>query len=163
MRFQAEHRFAAPVRAVADVLVDPAFHRGLDLPDLRLLDVVDHRDDVEDALLSLRYEYIGQLDTVVRRLVGDRRLTWLQELVVDRTSGTGQLTFAVEGHRDRLHGVAHFTLRADDKQTVRLLQGEVRVRIPLVGSTAERRIVAGFLDRLDLEARRLSDRLSAAG
>ncbi len=78
MRFDTEHRFAAPVRAVADVLVDPAFHRGLQLPDLRLLDVVDHQDDGDDALLSLRYEYVGHLDPVVRRLLGDRRLTWLQ-------------------------------------------------------------------------------------
>ncbi len=163
MRFQVEHRFAAPVGAVADVLVDPAFHRDLELPDLRLLEVVDHRDDGDDALLSLRYEYVGHLDPVVRRLLGDRRLTWVQELVVGRSRGAGRLTFAVEADRDRLHGVAHFTLRPENEETVWALHGEVRVAIPLVGRTAERRVLAGFLARLGLEARHISDHLAARG
>ena len=161
MRLQAEHRFDAPARAVADVLVDPAFHREVELPDLRLLDVVDHRDDGDDALLSLRYEYVGQLDPVVRRLLGDRQLTWVQELAVDRMSGAGRLTFSVEGSPGRLHGVAYFTLRPDGEQTVWRLDGEVRVRVPLVGGSAERRVLAGFRARLDREARHMGERLRA--
>lgn len=159
MRFEAEHRFPAPVPAVADLLVDPAFHRELELPDLRLLDVVDHHDDGDGAVLSLRYEYVGHLDPVVKRLIGDRRLTWLQTLVVDRASGSGQLTFAVEANPDRLHGRAEFTMRPAHAETVWHLRGELRVGIRLIGGTAERRILAGFLARLDLEARHMADRL----
>ncbi len=161
MRFQAEHRFTAPMGAVADVLVDPAFHRDVELPDLRFLDVVDHRDDGDEALLSLRYEYVGQLDPVVRRLLGDRRLTWLQELTVARAAGAGRLSFAVEGNPDRLRGLADFTLRPDGEQTVWRLDGEVRVRVPLVGGSAERRVLAGFRARLDREARHMGERLRA--
>ncbi len=163
MRFQAEHRFAAPPPAVADVLVDPAFHRDVELPDVRLLGVVDHRDDGDDALLSLRYQYVGQLDPVVRRLLGDRRLTWVQDLAVARATSVGRLTFAVEGNPQRLHGVARFTLRPDGEQTVWQLEGEVKVRVPLVGASAERRVLGGFLQRLDVEARHVSDRLGGRG
>ena len=159
MRFQDEHRFTAPVRAVADILVDPAFHRSLELPDLQLLDVVDHRDDGNNALLSLRYEYVGQIDPVAQRLLGGHRPTWVQELVVDRASGAGQLTFAVEGNRHRVHGTAEFTLRPEQDETVWELQGEVRVGVPLVGGSAERRILAGVLRRLDIEAQRMTDQL----
>jgi hypothetical protein len=162
VRFHDEHRFPAPVPAVADVLVDPAFHRGLELPDLRLLDVVDHRDDGKDALLSLRYEYVGQLDPTARRLLGGRRLTWLQELVVDRATRTGQLAFAAEGHRNRLHGAAQFTLSGDGEETVWALRGELRVGVPVVGGAAERRILAGVLHRLEIVARRMTDELRAA-
>lgn len=163
VRFQVEHRFAAPVPAVAELLVDPGFHRGLRLPDLELLDVVDHRDDGEAALLSLRYAYLGQIDPIASRLLGGRRLAWVQELTVDRVTGDGHLSFAVEGGGDRLHGLARFTLHAEGVETVWALRGEIRVRVPLVGGTAERRILAGFLQRLDLEARHLAERLRADG
>ena len=159
MRFRDEHRFPAPVQAVADVLVDPAFHRRLELPDLQLLDVVDHRDDGRDAVLSLRYEYVGHLDPVAQRLLGGSRLTWIQELVVHRATGGGQLTFAVEGNQQRLHGTAEFTLHAEQDETVWELRGEVRVGIPLVGGSAERRILAGVLRRLDIQAQQMTNQL----
>ncbi|HEX2273619.1 MAG TPA: DUF2505 family protein [Acidimicrobiales bacterium] len=161
MRFHAEHRFAAPVEAVIQVLVDPVFHRGLELPDLQLLDVVDHRDDGRDALLVLRYAYVGHIDPIASRLLGGQRLTWVQELAVDRATGAGHLGFAVEGGGDRLHGLAQFTLGAEGDETVWALRGEVKVRVPLVGGSAERRILAGFLQRLALEAQLITDRLGA--
>jgi hypothetical protein len=161
VRFQVEHRFAAPAEAVTALLVDPAFHRGLELPDLELLDVVDRQDDGTSALLSLRYAYVGQVDPIVSRILGGRRLAWVQELAVDRVTGDGHLSFAVEGGGNRLHGLARFTLHAEGDETVWALGGEIKVRVPLVGSTAERRILAGFLQRLDIEARQLADRLRA--
>ena len=161
MRFQAEHRFPAAPEAVAELLVDPEFHEGLELPDLALLGVVDHRADGAEALLSLRYEYVGHLEPVAQRLVGRAQLTWIQEAVVDRVTGDGRLRFAVEGHRDRLYGGAQFTLRPDVDDTVWALHGEVKVRVPLVGSTAERRILDGVLRRLDIEAQQMTERLLA--
>ncbi|HEV3400579.1 MAG TPA: DUF2505 family protein [Acidimicrobiales bacterium] len=161
MRFQVEHRFSAPVGAVTNVLVDPAFHRELELPDLRLLEVVDHRDNGDGAVLALRYSYVGHLDPVASRLLGGQRLSWLQEMEVDRATGTGQLRFAVEGAGDRLRGVARFRLMPEGDETVWALDGELRVRVPLVGGAAERRIVAGFLDRLHLEAQQMTERLRA--
>lgn len=159
MRFQAQHRLPAPVGAVADLLVDPEFNRGLALPDVELLDVVEHRVDGDAGALSLRYAFVGRLDPVAQRLLGGQRLTWTQELGVDRATGDGRLTFAVDGSAGRLRGAADFTLRPEAGQTVWDVRGELRVRVPLVGGTAERRIVAGFLERLELEAQQITDRL----
>jgi hypothetical protein len=122
MRFAAEHRFAAPVDAVIAGLTDPEFHRGLQLPDLKLLDV-DVQPDQSETVLRLRYDFVGHLDPLARRLLGGRQLTWLQELRLDG-SGTGRLTF----------------------------DGELVVEVPVVGHNAERRIVPGLLRRLDIEA-----------
>jgi hypothetical protein len=158
VRFQTEHRFRAAVPAVADLLVDPAFHRDLELPDVALLDVLYHGSDGEDAL-SLRYEYVGRLDPTAQRLLGGRRMTWVQDVTIDREAGAGRLTFAAEGNQDRLYGAADFALRADDDETVWQLRGEVRVRLPLVSGSAERRIVAGVLRRLEIEARYMAEEL----
>jgi Protein of unknown function (DUF2505) len=62
-----------------------------------------------------------------------------------------------------LHGAGDITLRPDDGGgTVRRIDGELVVRAPLIGGTAERRIVPGLLRRLDVEAHALDDRLRNA-
>jgi uncharacterized protein DUF2505 len=172
VRFRTQHRFRASVDAVVDVLVDSDFHQELELPDVRLLDVVDRRDDGDAAFLALRYEYVGRLDANVRRLLRGRRLTWLQELAVERGTGdgapagrerSGRLSFAAENAPDRLHGEARFGLHAEEDHTVWDLEGEVTVRVPLVGAGAERAITAGFLERLDVEVREIAERLRPPG
>lgn len=89
MRFHAEHRFAAPVGAVVGLLVDSDFHRQLELPDVDLMEVVDSRTEGDQSRLRVRYEFVGHLDPIGKRLLGGRDLTWLQELQLDRTTGSG--------------------------------------------------------------------------
>jgi hypothetical protein len=160
MRFAAEHRFAAPVDAVIAGLTDPEFHRGLQLPDLKLLDV-DVQPNQSETVLRLRYDFVGHLDPLARRLLGGRRLTWLQELHLDG-SGTGRLTFAAEADPRRLHGRADVAIEPDDGGTRRRLGGDLVVDVPVVGRNAERRIVPGLLSRLEIEAAALDRHLRPA-
>lgn len=158
MRFQTEHRFAAPVGAVIALLVDPAFHRALRLPDLSLLEAGSHTQGGR-TVLRLRYDFVGHLDPVAKRMLGHRRLTWLQELRLDRTTGAGRLSFEAEADPRRLHGAAEVTLGSRDGGTVRRLDGELVAAVPLMGRTAARRITPGILRRLDIEARAVDEHL----
>lgn len=179
MRFTAEHRFPVARDAVAEVLRDPGFYRTLELPDLQLLEVqpIETPDPTAAASrggapkqngLLLRYEFVGTLDPVFKRLLGGERLTWSQEVHVLDASG-GQLTFAAEANPRLLHGHAVFVLEPEQtdgaagESTVRRLEGEVTVAIPVVGAMAERRIVPGVRNRLDVEAEAVRERLSRGG
>jgi Protein of unknown function (DUF2505) len=157
VHFTAEHRFAAPVDAVIAGLTDPAFHRDLQLPDMKLLDV-DAQADQAETVLRLRYDFVGHLDPLARRLLGNRRLTWVQELRLGR-DGAGRLTFEAEADPSRLHGRADVTLKPDDGGTRRTVDGDLVVAVPVVGGSAERRIVPGLLRRLDIEADALDRRI----
>lgn len=165
MRFRAEHEFGGPVDAVTALLVDPAFHRGLELPDLSLLDVVESAADGDLARLRLRYEFVGKLDPIAARLVGGRRLTWLQDLDLDLASGAGRLRFALEAEPKKLHGKAEFTIQplaSDPGRSVRRLAGELIVSVFPIGGMAEGRLVPGLRRRLDIEAAELDRRLATA-
>ena len=161
MRFTARHHFEAPPEAVAAVLTDPAFHVGLHLPDLSRPEVVEHSSGDDTDLLRLRYEFTGSLDPVARRLLGSRRLSWIQEVQINRATGRGTLSFGAEADARRLHGSARFTLDADDGGTTRQITGELVVAVPGVGGMAERRIVPGLTRRLDIEAAALQRRLAS--
>jgi Protein of unknown function (DUF2505) len=117
------------------------------------------RPNQSETVLRLRYDFVGHLDPLARRLLGGRRLTWLQELRLDRTSGAGRLTFAAEAEPRRLHGRADVVIESDDGGTRRTLDGELVVEVPVVGRNAERRIVPGLLRRLDIEAAALDEHL----
>ena len=160
MRFDAEHEFPGTPEAVVAVLCDPDFHTNLDLPDLSRPTVVEHSDDGTTRTLTLRYEYVGQLDPIARKVIAGRQLTWVQALRLDTTTFAGTLTFSAEAAPDRLNGQADLALATDGAvRCRRLIRGDLHVKVPLVGGTAERRIVPGLLIRLDVEAAALAARL----
>ena len=168
VQLRARHKFPGTPTAVADILFDPAFHTGLDLPDLSRPEVVEHTENGSERLLRLRYEFVGHLDPIARRLLAGRRLTWLQELRLDRDRGMGRLTFAAEAEPNKLYGSAAVSLVAVDAPdgtacTHRIVEGDLYVKVPLVGGTAERRIVPGLVARLDVEAAALTAVLVASG
>jgi Protein of unknown function (DUF2505) len=163
VKFRAEHEFPGSVLGVAEILCDPAFHTALELPDLSRPEVVEHTVAAAERTLRLRYEFVGHLDPIARRLLAGRRLTWIQELRLDTTSGVGKLSFAAEAESDRLFGSAAVTLIAlDGQRTRRIVVGELFVKVPVVGGSAERRIVPGLVRRLDVEADALADALTSA-
>jgi hypothetical protein len=159
VRFRIEHQFPGSIDALTALLLDPGFHTGLKLPDVSLPTVVDATTDGPHDVLRLRYEYTGSIDPIARRILGNRKLTWLQELRLDRAKGTGRLAFHAEAEPRKLHGSAHCALTADGADSVRRLDGELKVAIPLVGGTAERKIIEGLKRRLDVEAQALDERL----
>jgi hypothetical protein len=161
VRFEVEHDFPASCTEVADVLCDPAFHTQLDLPDMSRPEVLTSSVDGTTRVLRLRYEYIGQLDPIARKVVGGRKLTWIQELRLDTATYSGTLSFSAEEQPGRLNGTAKVEITArGEHQCRRHITGDLHVRIPLVGGTAEKRIVPGLVRRLDVEASALTNELA---
>jgi hypothetical protein len=163
MRFSVDHDFPAEPKAVMNVLCDPTFQQQLALPDLSLPTVVDVSTAAGERVLKLRYEFVGHLDPIARKVLGSRKLTWVQELRMDSTSLEGALTFAAEADPNRMHGSARITLTGDGNRTHRHMDGELIVRVPLIGGTAEKRIVPGLVRRLDVEAAALTKKLTTPG
>jgi hypothetical protein len=161
VRFEAEHEFPAPCAAVAARLCDPAFQTQLELPDLGRPEVVEHTADGPVRVLRLRYEYTGRLDPIARRVVGGGKLTWVQELRLDTSAFTGTLTYHADEQADRFNAEAEVTLVPldGDARARRRIAGDLHIRIPLVGGTAEKKIVPGVVRRLDVEAAALADAL----
>jgi hypothetical protein len=158
MHFDTEHEFPAPRARVAARLTDAQFHLGLELPDLGRPQVVTDATEGGQRVLRLRYEYVGRLDPIARKVVGGGTLTWVQELRLDLSTFAGTLRFSADQQADRFNGEAgvDFTPLDGDARCRRRISGDLHIRIPLVGGTAERKIVPGVLRRLDVEAEALA-------
>jgi hypothetical protein len=160
MRFQAEHWFDGTSEAVAALLTDPQFYATLALPDLSQPEVLETSSEAGRSRLRLRYEFTGNIDSMARRLLGERKLTWIQQVDLENSTDSGELTFNAEADPKRLHGSAHFDFQSEGGRCVRRLQGELVVAVPLIGSRAEKKIVPGVLRRLDIEAEAVNKRLA---
>ncbi len=153
VHFEREHDFAGTVERVATIMSDPTLQTGLDLPDLARPDVVAHEVDGAAHRLTLRYAYIGQLDPIAQKVIGGRKLTWVQDLRIDVSTGAGTLGFSADGVGGRADGTATITIApTGDASCRRAISGDFRIKIPLVGGKAEQAIVPGLARRLDVEA-----------
>jgi uncharacterized protein DUF2505 len=162
MRFSVDNEFPGPPADVVAIWLDPKFHEQLDLPDLSRPDVLEASTTGTTSLVKLRYEFTGHIDPIAKKVLGNRKLTWLQELHFDMATLRGTLTFAAEADPKRLNGEANVTLQSgSDDTTRRHIEGDLHVRVPLIGGKAERSIVPGIVRRLDVEAAALAEALKA--
>ena len=153
MRFQVDHRFDASRAAIVELLADPSFYRGLDLPDLGRPEVLGVRVEGRRAVVRLRYTFLGGLDPTSVRVLGRDRLTWTQELEVDRDTASGAFRFEADVDPRHLHGRGTFVLEDAGGATLLRFAGEFTVAVPGLGRLLERAVLPRLLHLLEVEAR----------
>jgi hypothetical protein len=159
--FDVTHQFAAPPDAVAGAMTDETFVASLRLPDLEAPDVLGRSSDANGTVIRYRYQFVGTLDPIARRILGSDRISWVQEVRVDPSAARGDLAVTADSHPERLQFSGDYTLTANDGGTTRRLRGTFAIKVPLVGRKAEQHILPGLLQRIDLEAEAMRTWLAA--
>lgn len=152
MRFEVEHRFDAALATIEAASLDPAFYAQLRMPGVDPPEVVEHREDGDVVHLRVRYEFTGQLPSMARTVLGTSRLQWVNASVADRTRHRTDFEVIPDVHAERLACRGTIQLAPDGDGTLRLITGDLKVKVPLLAARAERAIASGLLERLDVEA-----------
>jgi hypothetical protein len=164
MRFSLEHTFAAPVDVVAKASNDPSYQELLDdLPNLgeRRVVTLDERPDGSIHRVT-KYKLGAQLPAAVVAVLGNNA-TW--DEVGDYDPSTYRWTFEIKPHASVLagrldcKGSYHFERDGDDA-TKRVVDVDLKVKVPLVGSRVEKEIKKGLVETMDAEARVLEEYLT---
>jgi hypothetical protein len=162
VRLTASHHFGAPPPAVCAGMGDPEFYAGLRLPDVEPPEVVVRTVDGRRVDLHVRFTYTGKLDPIARRIVGHEHVVWMQRLRIDPSTASAALTVDPDVGVVPVTCTGTFTLHdVDGGRTLRTLDAELRIKVPIIGSRAEKSLAPGILRRLDLEARALDHYLTA--
>jgi hypothetical protein len=153
MRFQIEQKIAGPVEAVARIYTEPRFYEVLgELPKLGKPEVLELREEGPIVHLALRFRFTGHLSPAVTRVVDPAKLTWVEESVHDLARCTVTFRMNPDHYADRLRSQGSVRYEADGEGvTRRLTEGEVAVRMPLVGRAVEGAIVSGLREHLAAE------------
>jgi Protein of unknown function (DUF2505). len=161
VKLTASHIFGAPVGAVCEAMGDPDFYAALRLPDIEPPELLVRSVDGARVDIHVRFTYTGKLDPIARRIVGHDHVAWVQRLVIDPSSQSCALSVAPEVGVVPVMCTGTFELHgADGAQCLRTLDGELRIKVPIIGGRAERSLGPGIMRRLDLEAEALDQFLA---
>ena len=96
--------------------------------------------------LRVRYRFRGDLNAAVRAVVDPDRLVWVEESTYDRPSHVSAFRIVPEHYGSKLQcsGTLAMLPVEDDGAVVRILEGELTVRMPFVGGKVEAAIVSGL-------------------
>jgi hypothetical protein len=115
----------------------------------------------------VRYAFTGHLSGAARAILDPRRLTWIEVSVLDRATHRTEIRVVPDHYADRLHCTATATVQEQDGVTRRIVEGDLRVTVALVGSRVEHAIVAGLRKHAEAEEhvvqRWLDDRVGGRG
>jgi hypothetical protein len=153
MRFEIEQLIAGPVDAVARVYTEPRFYELLgELPKLGRPELLERREVGSVVDLSVRFRFTGNLSPAVTRVVDPARLSWVEESVHDLEHHTVTFHMKPDNYADRLRFEGSYRFEpVGDRQTRRVAEGEVAVRVPIVGRAVEGAIVSGLREHLAAE------------
>jgi hypothetical protein len=162
VHFELTQRFASAAPDLIDAYADAALYPTLvGLPKLGDIEVLRHERDGQQARMSIRFGFTGDLPPAVTAVVDPHRLTWVQETVHDLSTGATTFRLLPDHYPDRLSASGRATIRPVGEGAQRVVAGELKVRALLVAGKVEQAIVSGLAEYLEAEAPAVDRYLSA--
>jgi len=156
MRFRIEQRLAAPVERVEAALLDPDWYRAVtDSPAVWAPELLDVADDGGSRVdLRVRYRFRGTLNPAAAKVVSADKLSMVHVSALDRVSHVIDLRIEPDHYADRLRfGGGSVVLQPEGDVTLRVLDGDLKVKVPLVAGKVEGAVVSGLRQHAAVEER----------
>jgi hypothetical protein len=137
VNFALHHRFDHPADRVWATLLDPAYITAASK--LSDIEKVVERDEERDGKQFVRTRCTSprELPRIMRRAIGSDKLVYHLEEIRDHANHTLQWRVIPGALASKVKAEGSYTLRATPNGCERLVKGEVRVAIPIVGSKIE--------------------------
>lgn len=155
MRFHLEIPYAGAPDAVARAYADPALYAAfVALPRAGAPEVLGHRATGDVVELQVRWRFSGELSGAARRVIDPDRLTWVETSRHDLEGRRTTFRMVADHYADRFSctGDYRFTAAPGGAGTLRVVDGELKVKAPLVAKAVEQAIVSGVEEQLRSEA-----------
>jgi len=159
MRFQIHQSFGFPLDRVEDALVDPSFLERLGgLPKLGRPELVSRLVDGAVVHLEVRHRFTGELSAAVRRVVDPDRLSWVEKSSLDRNTHKTDWHIVPDHYKNLLRCSGTSVCESPEAgATLRLIEGEMKVSVPLVGGKVASAIVSGLREHAQSEEQVLAE------
>jgi hypothetical protein len=169
MKFQILDRFDGTLAEFERVLDDPKLHDRLAqaMPGLLRIEPLERVDEGERVRRRVRYtpNTDGKIPSFGRSVVKPSMLAWVEESTFDKTRHRFEyriLPNLPENWRDRFHSQGSYQLSQEGQKVLRRIEGEIVVRLPLLGGTVEKLLLRELKENFRAEADAMSAMLRAA-
>jgi Protein of unknown function (DUF2505) len=142
MKIFLDQPMAVSADAAQAAFADPAFYQslgelaGISAPEVRSFSQTNDR-----VHMVLGYRFAGQLNGPAKRLLDPEKITWSQVTDIDLTARRTEVRMVPDNYQSLLSFNAWYELRSEGEETCsQHFEGDLRVRLPLLGPLAERAI-----------------------
>ena len=161
VKFEFEQRWTASVDEVVDVYLDESFWTGMvNLRKTSPPTVLDIARRADSAVVRLHWVLSVDLPREAARFIDPDDVAWVEETNWDLSSGVARVSFHPDQAAGLLRASATARLEEVGSEAVRSIDGDLSVRIPLLGRKVEPAIVEGVVEHLGEEAEAIAARLS---
>jgi len=164
MRFYLDQPIAVSAEAAQAAFVDPAFYQSLgELGGISAPEVRSFSQSPGHVHMELGYRFAGQLNGPAKRILDPEKITWSQVTDVDLPNRRTEVRMVPDNYQGLLSFSGWYELRREsDDNCTQHFEGDLRVRLPLLGPLAERAIGGSIRQNL-AETAHLVERYVNAG
>jgi hypothetical protein len=145
VKFAVRQAVAAPPARTMAAYGSPAFYEGRPRrDDIEVREVVHHEAAADRILLQVRFAFTGSLSPAVRAVVDPAKMSWITRTEILLAENRSNWVVLPDHYPDRLSAAGTYRFPEGDDgpgSTDVEVQGDLRVRVPLVGRSVERVIV----------------------
>ncbi|MEZ5320689.1 MAG: DUF2505 family protein [Microthrixaceae bacterium] len=161
MRFEVQQRFSRPAAAVAAVYSDPSTYERLpEFGRISRPDVLGCDRHGSVVTLRLHYRFVADLPAAALAVIEPAKLTWVEETRFDLGTLTAVVRLLPDHYPQKMSASARTRFVDEAPGSTRSVEGDLRVRVPLVGGRVERVVIDGLREHLTVEARLVEDLLT---
>lgn len=155
MKFSVRRAVGVPPAQVVAAYASPTFYEGRPVrDDIAVLEVVRHEDAGDRVLMEVRFAFTGHLSGAARAVVDPHKLSWVTRTEIRPAAACSSWVVVPDHYPDRLSASGAYRFAPGDEgseSTVVEVEGDLRVRVPVVGRSVERVIVSGLRGYLEHE------------
>lgn len=158
MRFHHEELLSVPTAVAEQALVDPDFYASMgSMSKIGTPEVLTHDDNGDTVHVAVRYRFTGHLAPPARAVLDPAKMTWVIDSTLRRADHEVAFRMLPDHYADRLEcsGTYRFEARGG-QESAQVIEGDIVVRVPIVGRAVERAILMGLREHMAEEAALIS-------
>jgi hypothetical protein len=156
--FAFEHWFEVPPEQVAQALLDLDYQETLKGIDVLSDREVLAQEEGGDGRVNRRVRCVLGIDLGgAKRFIGDADPAWVEEATWDPETHKWEWKILPEVAKDLLTASGYIEIDGSEDESVRIVSGNVKVRVPIYGGKVEAAIVRGLESAYSQEAEKLAE------
>jgi hypothetical protein len=128
--------------------------------DIAVLGVVDHEVRQSGVVIEVHYAFRGSVSSAVRAVVDPAKMSWITRTTIEPAENRATWEVLADYYPDRLSSDGLFRFEPEPgptSSTKVVVEGELKVHVPIVGRSVERVIVSGLSRYIEAEVAGIPD------
>jgi hypothetical protein len=148
VKFSIRQTVAVPPARAMAAYGSPSFYQGRPpRDDIAVREVVGHEAAGDRILLEVRFAFTGAVSPAVRAAVDPAKMSWITQTEVLLAEGRSSWVVLPDHYPDRLSASGTYRFEEGDAGpgTCEVeVEGDLKVRVPIVGRSVEKVIIGGL-------------------